>query len=463
MLFTHKTFSDKKIFLSYVSKAVASKALSVPIFKELWNNFTFKTTKLDIIETDDIVFKIGNIEDPTLNGEDYAISVSEEGICISANTERNLICGFMTLLDMFQMDEEGNVTAPICEIKESARIKMRAIHFCVFHSTELWELERFIRFCGVLKYTHIILEFWGMLKYDCLPELAWSDGYTKEEIRPLIDLAVNLGMEIIPMFNHWGHAPSARVNQGKHVVLNQNPSLQYYYDDTGWSWNIKSQRTRDLMSDIRRELIELCGNGEYFHIGCDEAGGFVYTNENIASVCNYINEVASDLAGYGRKTLIWGDMLLSRDVVYKHGGYIRNCPNRECQEHMLDGLDKSIIIADWQYDVKSFPVETSLMLKDKGFDVVVCSWDEHRESIPVIADTVIENGLLGFMHTTWHTLTRGTPYISDVAVRCWNEDGEYSGSGYFKEYAAAILRRCYDTSSYERAGFAKEEVPLINY
>ena len=43
---------------------------------------------------------------------------------------------------------------------------------------------------------------WGMLNFDCMKELSWPHGFTKEQIRPLLAEAHDLGMEIIPMFNH---------------------------------------------------------------------------------------------------------------------------------------------------------------------------------------------------------------------------------------------------------------------
>ena len=50
------------------------------------------------------------------------------------------------------------------------------IHFCVFPETTLFEFRRFVRFCGVLGYTHFIPEFWVSLKYDALKELAAFPG-----------------------------------------------------------------------------------------------------------------------------------------------------------------------------------------------------------------------------------------------------------------------------------------------
>lgn len=58
-----------------------------------------------------------------------------------------------------------------------------------------------------MKYTHVVLEFWGMLQYDALPEMAWPEkSFSKDQIKPLIQAAHSYGMEVIPMLNHLGHA-----------------------------------------------------------------------------------------------------------------------------------------------------------------------------------------------------------------------------------------------------------------
>ena len=252
-----------------------------------------------------------------------------------AENEKDLIYGFMTLLDRFKaIDHDENLAIEVecCQIKEKPLIGNRMGHFCIFPETELWELQRFVRFCAALKYTHVVLEFWGMLKLDCMSELSWSHGYTKEQIKPIIKEANDLGLEIIPMFNHWGHASGSRVMHGKHVVLDQNPMLQTYFSEDGWCWDIKKPKVRKLLSQIRAELTEICGNGRYFHIGCDEAYNFELTKENMDFICDYINDISDEMTSLGRRIIAWGDMLL-----YRHPYY--NSNNKyACNKHLQHGI-----------------------------------------------------------------------------------------------------------------------------
>ena len=63
------------------------------------------------------------------------------------------------------------------------------------------------------------------------------------------------------------------------------------------------------------------------------------------------------------------------------------------------------------------------------------------------------------MHTTWHTLSWGTPHVTRVALECWEPDA------YFRDYiemtaqTAEIMRKAYRVNgNYTKAGWAKYEV-----
>ncbi len=461
MLFEHSKMIKKEGAYYFRGEVTgkAHPALDKPIIKELWHGFSFHLSTLRIDKADQLEFRLGNAEVLPVGDASYAIHVTPDGIAVSAGNEKELICAFMTLIDLIRASSDGeSVLIDCCEIREKPLIKNRMIHFCVFHSTELWQIERFIRFCGVLKYTHIVLEFWGMFKYRAMKELSWQEGYTAEQLRPLIQMANDLGIEIIPMLNHWGHASAGRLSCGKHVVLNQDPSLQYLFDQTGWCWDHQNPKTLELLGKMREELCDLCGKGGYFHIGCDEAYGFDYSEESMSSICSYVNDLAKSIKSLGRKTIIWGDMILSKHPEYHHdNSYVAGCKSIECEKFMQDALDKDIVVADWQYWVKNAPVETAILLKNAGFDTLLCPWDSagDRLSVKACCETVQENDLFGIMHTTWHTLaTHGMESALEAAMRCWHK-GDASETTL---KAAVALRKVYFSPSYERSGWKYDEV-----
>ena len=154
--------------------------------------------------------KIGDVRPLPLENCDFSISVTTDGLCIAAEDRRGLLNGYMALLRQIQPIclERGSEQffIPCGEIYGKPAVKKRMVHLCVFPETTLPFITKFVRLCGVLNYTHLVLEFWGTLHFDCLKELSWPQALTKEQIKPIIKEANDMGLEIIPMFNHLGHA-----------------------------------------------------------------------------------------------------------------------------------------------------------------------------------------------------------------------------------------------------------------
>lgn len=445
--------------------ATAHPCLNKNIIKEFWHNFTFGSSTLSIRDGKELIFKVGDASALPLDGCDYSINVDNSGICILAKDEKSLVQGYMTLLDRFYATDgdDGLLTViDCCKIKDKPAVTNRMVHFCVFPETELWELQRFIRFCGALKYTHIVLEFWGMLRYDCLKELSWENAFTKEQIKPLIMEANDLGLEIIPMFNQWGHASAGRVMHGKHVVLDQNPALQTYFSEDGWCWDIRKPKVKALLRQIRKELTDLCGRGSYFHIGCDEAYNFKFTKENMDMISGFINEVSDEMSQQDRRVIVWGDMFLYRHPHYNsRNSYTCNCPTKEAEEYMLKSLSRKVVVADWQYDAREKPVETVSTFTKEGLDCLLCPWDRGDAMTNASLSTVREQSLMGFMHTTWHTLSRGMPYVLITAVVGF--DGvEIWGITAMCTHTASLLRKVMIVKGdYRKAGWSKFQVDSL--
>lgn len=447
-------FSDKV-------EAIAHPCLTKDVIKEFWNNFTFGLSELTLKKSNEFIFTVGDAKAVPLNGNSYSINIEKTGVCVYAENERDLLHGYMTLLDRLVVTDVGEksaVTAECAVISDKALAKNRMIHFCVFPETELWELQRFVRFCAALKYTHIVVEFWGMLKYDSLEELSWEFAFTKDEIRPIISEGKDLGLEFIPMFNHWGHAAASRALHGKHVVLDQNPALQSFFSPDGWCWDIKKPKVKSLLRYVREELCELCGEGEYFHIGLDEAYGFEFTDESIKTICSYINELSEEMKAKGRRVIAWGDMFLYKHKHYNENNrYTCNAPTAEIEKYMLDNISRDVIIADWQYRVNEPPAETSLVFKNAGFDTLICPWDENFTKLNSCLITAKNEGLFGYMHTTWHTLTGGM-HLAMLAGVGGFEDLPPIKNDCFTKTAALMRRVMPAKGNYERAGWSKNQI-----
>ena len=123
--------TNGQLLLSGNLCAIAHPCLHKKIIKELWHNFSFQGSELSILECEELVFSIGNVEPLSLDGCDYSIRVTSDGVCLCAKTEKDLIRGFMTLIDQFRAVEHHDATAvelDCCVIRETAMIRHRMVH-----------------------------------------------------------------------------------------------------------------------------------------------------------------------------------------------------------------------------------------------------------------------------------------------------------------------------------------------
>ncbi len=370
---------------------------------EILSNYTFGRRWNVICAEEENCIALGSAPRVQLTEAAFVYCVTESGATIRGKDYPALMHGLFAFLEKLQYDEtDDSFFIETGTVSDKPQLAFRCVHLCVFPETKLVFLQKCMRACALARYSHIILEFWGMLKYDCMQELSWPFAYSKAEIKKLVCEANALGVEIIPMFNHLGHASGCCEINGKHVVLDQNPRYGYMFDSYGWLWNYKRADVRMLLSKVREELMEVCGPGKFFHIGCDEAYAIGEDISKAAETAEYLNGIAKELRVHGRRAILWHDMLLSKSAF---PGYVANSEDATAT-YLMYALDKRILIADWQYDRHGEVWATSKALREKGFAVVCCPWDD-KKNIDEALETVKENGLFGILHTTWHTLHKG--------------------------------------------------------
>lgn len=429
--------------------------------KKLWNGFCFTAGDVETEKGATNTFKIGDTTLPELeNGSEFAVRIDSKGVGVRGKDFGGLMRGFCTLLMKIQPIclEVGKerFALPTGDFQSGYCVEKRMIHICVFPESSLYFIKKCIRMAGVLGFTHTVLEFWGMLKYDCMKELAWENAFSKKEITELIAEIREFGMEPVPMFNQLGHATASRVCYGKHVVLDQNPRLQEYFTPDGWCWNIESDKVFQFLKKVRYELYELFGNGEYMHIGCDEAYYFSHSKEARRGLADYLHRLTAEVVSEGRRPMLWMDMLLPNGISQ---GCYGVCPSEEA-DMLLSSLEPASVMVDWQYHINSAPVPSLLYFKDKG-EIIGAPWLS-KGNISAHINTVRDNGLSGIMLTTWHTLKENT----DGILHCAHEFGASTfdwsnGVNGVREETATLLRRLsFEGNTYADCGWSRGQVEV---
>ncbi len=437
------------------------------VINEILKAFTFSTlTKCSFTQKTNTI-SIGSAEKILEDNMDFTINVTAQGVCISAKDYPKLMNGFTTFLELLKYSKTDGFYIPLGVYSDKGSMEFRSVHLCIFPETKLEFLKKCIRTCAFAKYTHVVLEFWGMFKYNCLKELSWPFALCKDTVRDLAKEINALGMEIIPMFNHLGHASGCRIMHGKHVVLDQNPKYEYMFKNYGWEWDYSKPEVYDLLAKVRDELIEVCGAGSYFHLGCDEAYAACLDEESVAEMTEYINRLSHELMSKGRRAIIWGDMLLcTEDIVKLEGTYYANS-KREVSEYLLNNLSKDIIIADWQYEALDDVWKTTEFLKSYGFTMLCCPWN-NEENIVSAIKTANTLGIMGIMETTWHTLIQVFPLMVFGGYYAYSYGSKNAlhplykdtlGKDTFRCHAATIARKVSPSGGeYLKAGWSEESV-----
>ena len=444
------------LLLGSRTSVIADERMNNETVKKLWNSFTLTTGELSFEKGEGCTFCFGDMPLPTLSaGKEYALSVGENGIAIVGKDYGGLMRGFMSLLMKIEQDTTALKIQSVTE-ESDYKIGNRMIHICVFPENDLYDIKKRIRLAALCQYTHIVIEFWGMLRFDCMKELAWPQAFTKDQAKELIRECRDLGIEPVPMFNQLGHATASRGCYGKHVVLDQDPRYQRLFTPAGWAWNIASKEVFDLLKQVRAELYELFGPGEYVHIGCDEA---YYITKNTALrklLPDYLAALTKAVEAEGRRPMLWMDMLLE-------AGKFQDCYSSgkpEEVEAIRNATAPSSVFVDWQYGCTLTPIPSLVSLKDCGRDCIGAPWN-HPDNYAAHIDTITQNDLFGIMLTTWHTLRDHMPTIADCAIKCGAKAFPWSDSSGKGEITATMLRRIsFEGNTYESSGWSKRQIEV---
>lgn len=425
--------------------------------QRLWHSF-FNTEGniLRFVPSENYIFRIGTTKIPNIEPKsEYALCIDSNGIAISSDSYAGLMRGFFSMLMKIEYNQNEFFIKHMSE-QGIYKLKNRMIHICVFPENSLYFIKKLIRLSALSQYTHIIIEFWGMLRYDCLKELSWENAFTKSQAAELISECRELGIEPIPMFNQLGHATGARLISGKHVVLDQNPRLGSLFTPDGWAWNIESENTSKLLREVRSELYGLFGNGKFIHIGCDEAY-YITRNAHLRKMLpNYLSTLTHEVEAEGRTPIIWMDMLLTENK-FEH------CYTTGKEDEVAElraATSKSTVFVDWQYNCTASPIQSLLSLKDSGHKCIGASWYSEKNYKAHIS-TIEENDMYGFMLTTWHTLNDYMQSIWDCAEKLGASGfpwGEYSSK--YEKTALLLRRLSFEGNSYEECGWLKNQIEV---
>jgi len=446
----------------------------IEMMKDTWQRFTFGAVELTVSRDPGLKageFTLGGGRPPQPQPDaTYALKVDAAGIAASAADAAGARHAWFTLLQLLDADDADGggleFTLPQVEIHDWPALKFRGLHLCIFPETPPRMIEKAIRLAAFFKFTHVVLEFWGMLRLDALKELSWAEAWSKEQAGQLVGVARSMGLEVIPMFNCWGHASSCRIKHGRHVVLDQNPRLASLFEPDGWTWCLTNPRTQALLRRVIDELCEFAGPGQYVHIGCDEAYSHgtcdrCRQTDRVQLFVDHVNHLAAHVEQRGRRAIMWGDALLERSK-WPSGFAANGAPSLPTHE-AFDRVSRRIVIADWHYGVTTGDVPTLAHFRNGGFETLACPWNTPA-NIRTLAKAAAPNQS-GLLMTTWHHLVQSIPTLAYAANCAWSQDQAALGLrqmdwSLMRAATASVLRKLVPAEGhFGRAGWNTFELP----
>lgn len=447
----------------------------VKLMEETWRQFSLGAVELTVMIEATLTtgqFTLDGTRPPQRQSNaTYALKVDSSGAAASGTDVPSVRHAWFTLLQLLQAEDmpHGGLgcTLPQVEIQDWPALQFRGLHLCVFPETTALMIEKAIRLAAFLKFSHVVLEFWGTLRLDALKELAWPDAWNKEQAGRLVSIAREMGLEVIPMFNGWGHAANSRIRYGRHVVLDQNPQLASLFEPDGWTWCLTNPRAQELLRRVYDELIELAGPGQYFHMGCDEAYSHATCDrcrrtDRVKLFSDHVNNLAAHVEERGRRAIMWGDPLLEH-AKWSSDYRAKGTPLLPTHES-IDRISRKIVVADWQYNIFQGDIGTLAHFRRQGFETLGCSWN-NLDNIRTQAKAITANGSLGLLMTTWHHLVQSIPKLAFVAAASWSEKSDATNMSQLSvdrsfTTTAGILRKLVPAGGkYERAGWNSFEMP----
>ncbi len=201
---------------------------------------------------------------------------------------------------------------------------------------ELFATMAMMGYNGVMLYTEDTYEVEGY------PWFGYRRGrYSKEELKHLDQVAISLGMDMIPCIQTLGHLKTA-LRWNWTDGMRDNPDILL----------IGQERTYEFIEAAFKTLRSCCSS-KYIHIGMDEAydvGRGAYLDKNgwqdrFQTMCGHLKRVCSLAEKYDFKPMMWSDMFFrmgSKQKIYYD-------PTAQIPHNISDMLPKDLSMVYWDY------------------------------------------------------------------------------------------------------------------
>ncbi|MDB5208420.1 MAG: beta-N-acetylhexosaminidase [Flavisolibacter sp.] len=273
----------------------------------------------------------------------------------------------------------------------------------------------------------LIMEWEATFPFQKYPVIANQYSYTKEEITSFLLFCKNLGMDVIPLQQSFGHV--------EYILRNYRfASIREDAKDFSQVCPVEEEGNKLLFNDLFKELAATHPS-KYFHIGGDETyllGHCEKCKKKAAEVglsklyIDHIKMLCDIVISLGKRPVLWADIalkhpeaikLLPKETVFIDWNYGWNLN----QFGNLDNLLKS------GYEIWGAPAIRS------GFDNYYLSqWNLHFNNLRDFIPTARKIGYTGMVLTSWSTNGTFNPVFNSAfdIIEIYPRGHRYPFTGY---------------------------------
>ncbi len=225
----------------------------------------------------------------------------------------------------------------------------------------------------------IVLDIGEGIRFDCHPEIAAEDAWTKDEMRVELARLRSLGIEVIPKLNF-----STCHDEWMGIYCRMISTPQYY----------------KFVKEIIAECAELFDRPRFFHIGMDEEGMDCQTQYNYAVIrqgelwWHDFNFICDCVREAGCRPWMWADPIWHRE------------------EDFLKNMPKDVLMSNWYYGGFSEDYEENKcirayeILAENGFDQIPggSNWSIQgnlQQTAEFCRQKINDEHLFGLLQTIW--------------------------------------------------------------
>lgn len=331
-------------------KEMQLKVTSAGDVRKLTANFIYIGKPSDEYAKDLLAERKGKIS-PEMKAEGYFLDVDAKGIVIVAESDKGLMYGAMSLLQLMRL-EKRSVVVPGVSISDHPLQKIRGITDDISRGqiSTLENFKKIVRFCARYKmnvYSPYIEDVFQFKKH---PLIGKNRGaLTPAECKELDAYAKRYHVEVIPIFETLGHWENILIQ----------PEYERYAEFPGaHTVNVSDEKVYAMLDEMIGEIAS-CFSSPYFNIAADESWdvGLGVNRERVrksdlATVhAEHYKRTFDLVKKHGKKLMMYGDIILEHPEILKK-------------------IPQDVTMVDWHYGTQ-FDYSSPEIFRTAGFPYVV--------------------------------------------------------------------------------------------